>query len=43
SNIRQRLEYHNSGKSRYTSRKMPWELVYFEGFESKTGAIKREK
>ncbi|NOY94853.1 MAG: GIY-YIG nuclease family protein, partial [Chlorobi bacterium] len=43
SNIRQRLEYHNSGKSRYTSRKMPWELVYFERFESKTGAIKRER
>ncbi|VAW20065.1 hypothetical protein MNBD_BACTEROID01-1456, partial [hydrothermal vent metagenome] len=42
SNIVQRLEYHNSGKSRYTSRKMPWELVYFEEFESKADALKRE-
>ena len=43
SSIDQRLVYHNSGKSRYTSRKMPWKLVYEENFENKSEAIKREK
>ena len=38
-----RLAEHNSGKSDYTSRKGPWELVYHESFETKEDAIKREK
>jgi putative endonuclease len=41
--IGKRLEYHNSGKSRYTSRKIPWNLVYTEKFVLKKDAIKREK
>jgi putative endonuclease len=30
-------------KRGYTSTKQPWALVYQEGFDSKTDAIKREK
>ncbi|MBW6535545.1 MAG: GIY-YIG nuclease family protein [Mariniphaga sp.] len=43
SNLEQRLQYHNSGKSRYTSKKMPWKLVYTENFETRSEALKREK
>ena len=43
SNIEQRIEYHNTGKSRYTSRKMPWRLVYTEHFDSRSEALQREK
>jgi putative endonuclease len=39
----ERLKGHNSGKTAYTKRKMPWKLVYFEQFENKTDALKREK
>ena len=42
SDIERRLEEHNEGKSRYTSKKTPWQLVYFEKFEEKSDAIKRE-
>ena len=38
-----RLEEHNSGRSRYTSDKGPWELVYLERFETKRDALIREK
>jgi len=38
-----RLAEHNAGLSAYTSRKMPWKLIYVEECESKTAAIKREK
>ena len=43
SNIEERLKKHNEGKSRYTSKKIPWKLVYTEEFSSKSEAIKREK
>ncbi|MCA1758517.1 MAG: GIY-YIG nuclease family protein [Bacteroidales bacterium] len=43
SNLEQRLQYHNSGKSRYTSKKMPWKLVHTENFETRSEALKREK
>ena len=38
-----RLNEHNSGKSTYTRKKIPWKLVYTEKYESKSEAIKREK
>ena len=38
-----RLEEHNNGLSRYTSAKIPWELVYLEIHDDKTQALKREK
>jgi len=41
--IDRRLEEHNSGISLYTSRKIPWRLVYKEEFLSKTDALKRER
>ena len=43
SDIIQRLEYHNSGKSRYTSKKMPWKLVYYEEYKTRSEAMIREK
>ena len=41
-NIESRLREHNEGSTRYTKQKRPWELVYKEGFNSKSEAIKRE-
>ena len=35
-NLDRRLEEHNSGKTRYSSKKCPWELVYTEEFSEKT-------
>ncbi len=43
SNIESRLIEHNSGLSRYTSKKIPWILVYSEICVSKGDAIKREQ
>jgi putative endonuclease len=42
-NLEKRLFDHNEGLSKYTSRKRPWEIVYFEKFETRTEAIKRER
>jgi len=38
-----RLEEHNSGFSRYTSKKIPWKLVYVEICDSKRAALIRER
>ena len=38
-----RLEYHNSGKSPYTSKTNDWELVYSAQIESKREALIEEK
>lgn len=38
-----RLKEHNAGLSKYTSVKMPWELIYVESHSAKTDAIIREK
>jgi len=43
SNIDRRLEEHNLGESRYTKKKKPWEIFYFEIFRSKREALKRER
>jgi Predicted endonuclease containing a URI domain len=37
------LEEHNSGFSRYTSKKIPWKLVYVEICDSKRAALIRER
>jgi putative endonuclease len=42
-NLVRRIEQHNNGESIYTSKKMPWQMVYFEKFQTKTEAIRREK
>jgi len=41
--LKSRLIYHNKGLSTYTSKKVPWKLVYFEKYENKTEALKRER
>ena len=43
SNVSARIADHNLGKSRYTSKKLPWKLVYQEELESKTSALIRER
>jgi putative endonuclease len=42
-NAKDRLIQHNLGKSNYTSKFTPWELVYVEQVDSLQEAIKREK
>ena len=41
-NLVRRLEEHNSGKSKATSRYKPWFYVYIEGYFSKDDALYRE-
>lgn len=41
--LARRLVHHNNGLSKYTARKMPWEVVYFEELETRTQAIARER
>ncbi|MEH6682308.1 MAG: GIY-YIG nuclease family protein [Sediminicola sp.] len=43
SDLTKRLEYHNTGLSKYTSKKTPWKLVYYEEYETRTEALKRER
>ena len=42
-NIERRLAEHNIGKSKFTSRYKPWELIYAEEFSTREEALKREK
>lgn len=41
--LRQRLEYHNTGRCPHTSKFKPWEIVYAEQYENETDAFKRER
>ena len=43
--LHRRIEEHNSGKGpgRYTKNKGPWELLYFEEFNTRSEALVREK
>ncbi len=43
SNLSKRFDDHNNGLSVYTKKFIPWELIYFEEFDSRSEAIKREK
>ncbi|MFQ6605177.1 MAG: GIY-YIG nuclease family protein [Fidelibacterota bacterium] len=38
-----RLARHNAGWSRSTKSGIPWKIVYYEIYENKTDAIKREQ
>ena len=40
--IEKRLNYHNTGKSKYTKLKIPWNLIYFEEFLTLSLSRKRE-
>jgi putative endonuclease len=42
-NYNQRLQEHNAGLSNYTSKKIPWDLVYVEECTSRPEVLKREK
>jgi len=42
SDLTSRLERHNSGWGKYSSRGIPWKIVYYEKYNSKSEAIKRE-
>ncbi len=39
----QRLEQHNNKESKYTSRKIPWQLVHIETYLTKKEALIRER
>ena len=41
--LNKRLFKHNQAKSGYTSRKIPWIIVYSEFCQEKSDAIKRER
>jgi putative endonuclease len=38
-----RLYFHNEGKSTFTSKKIPWELIALFQFETKADALTKEK
>ena len=41
--LKERLQRHNSGRSRYTSKKKPWEMAYPEECATRELAQKRER
>ena len=41
--LRNRLEHHNSGKSRFTSRHRPWKLVTYLAFSDREKALEFER
>ena len=43
SNLKKRIEEHNSGKSFATSFRLPFELIYCEIYKDKRDAFNREK
>ena len=43
SDLSNRLEEHNSGKTKSTSYRTPLDLVYYEAYKSRDDAEKREK
>ena len=42
SNIEDRLKRHNSGRSTYTKRGIPWTIVYRKEYETKSEAYRAE-
>jgi putative endonuclease len=42
-NLKTRINEHNSGSVKSTKNRRPLKLIYFEEYESKGDAIKREK
>ena len=43
SDLNKRIVDHNAGLSTYTKTYLPWELIYFEEFSTRSEAMKREK
>ena len=42
-NLQRRLDEHNSGMVKSTKNRRPFKLIYFEEYENKSEAIKRER
>ena len=42
-NIIKRLQQHNKGESTFTSRGIPWRIIYYQCFLSKEDALKEEQ
>ena len=42
-NLERRINQHNSGKVKSTKSRIPFKLIYFEEFESRSEAALREK
>ncbi|HEX3071992.1 MAG TPA: GIY-YIG nuclease family protein [Ignavibacteriales bacterium] len=42
-NLQKRVEEHNLGLSGYTKKHIPWKLIYYEEFSTRSEAMKREK
>lgn len=42
SDLKVRLKNHNEGRSKATKHGVPWTLVYYEAYLSKTDALRRE-
>jgi putative endonuclease len=42
-NLASRLERHNQGKVRSTKAYIPWKMINYEQFKSRSEAMKREK
>ena len=42
SDIRKRINDHNCGKSSFSSRGIPWKLIYYEAFLNKKDALREE-
>ena len=40
--LKARINYHNHGKSKYTSKDKPWKLITFLGFSDKKSALNFE-
>jgi len=43
SNLKRRFKQHNSGDTKSTKYGIPWTLVYYEAYLSKTDCLKRER
>ena len=41
-NLERRFQDHNRGKTPFAKTGMPWELKYFETFQDRSSAVKRE-
>jgi putative endonuclease len=42
-NLRKRFNQHNAGKSTWTKRNIPWDLIYYEACLNEEDARSREK
>jgi len=41
--LEKRIEFHNSKRARWTKRYQPWDLKYFEEFDTRSEAVRRER